>query len=149
VKSKLLYAAVHLSALLIALSGTAYASGSSGGGGGGGTVPNLSGNWSGQYQFTGAGVTRARLVIVEDGAGNFIYPSRLCYGAAANSCSYFSPGSMVQSNGALEFGAARILFQGAITGTTACLDGSSGTVISGTIKYSERGGTFSFNTCPV
>jgi hypothetical protein len=55
---------------------------------------------------------------------------------------------MVQSNGALEFSAARILFQGAITGPTACLDGSTGTVISGTIKYSERGGTFSFNNCP-
>jgi hypothetical protein len=111
VKSKIVFVAVYLAALLIALSGTAYASGSSGGGGGGGTIPNLSGNWNGQYQFTGAGVTRARLVIVENGAGNFIYPSRLCYGAAANSCWYFSPGSMVQSNGALEFGAARILFR--------------------------------------
>ena len=145
---KVVLVAAYLSTLLIALSGTAHASGSGGGGGGGGTIPNLSGNWNGQYQFTGAGATRARLVIVEDGAGNFIYPSRLCYGTAANSCWYFSSGSMVQSNGALQFGAARIFFQGAIDGTTACLDGSTGTVISGTIKYSERGGTFSFNNCP-
>jgi len=148
---------ICLSALLLTMPATTIASGG-GNGGGGGPVPQIAGTWRGQYTWVVAAfggpanvTNQALMTLDEDPAGNVV--GSFCYGAVP------SPGCLplkgrVQSNGAvrLEFasgGGATFKLDGAITGTMACLDGSTGLVIAGVFQVREGSGTFSFNDCPV
>jgi hypothetical protein len=134
--------------------------GGSGSGGGGAAVPRIEGTWHGQYTwavpaFGGplpANVTnQALMTLVEDAAGNL--GGRFCYGAVP------SPGCLplkgkVQSNGALQVefasgGGATFKLNGTITGTMACLDGTTGLAMAGVFQVREGSGTFGFDDCPV
>jgi hypothetical protein len=135
-----------------------YSQGSGGGGGGGGSavLPDVRGVWRGTYHYDFAAfgpvdVTRNALVtITEDGSGNL--GGRFCNEKESPGCSPIT--GRVQSNGALQFEfsadggtGATFRFDGAISGTKTCADGSTATAMSGTFRVREGSGTFAFSRC--
>ena len=154
-KSRLAMLLVCSSALLLTMPATTTA----GSGGNGGTVPQIGGTWHGQYTWmvfaTGATapseITRQVIMTLnEDAAGNLT--GSFCLGQQSPGCFWLK--GKVQSNGAVQIetgtgGGGSFKLSGIITGTMACLDGSTGTIIAGTFQVREGSGSFSFNSCPV
>jgi hypothetical protein len=138
-----------LSSLLLALPGIALA------GGGGKNIPQIAGNWLGQYTYeimfgvaAPPNVTREVIMtLAEDAAGNLT--GQFCLGVVSPGC--FLLKGKVQDTGAvqLEF-VTNPPFQmnGSITGSLTCLDGSTGLTIAGSFRARESSGSFSFNSCP-
>ncbi|HXT14925.1 MAG TPA: hypothetical protein VN706_04805 [Gemmatimonadaceae bacterium] len=126
-------------------------SGGGGGGGGGGVqiIPQVAGVWTGSQTFlpaiTGAvAITvQASLTINEDAAGNLTGIDNMRRIPFTGKASTNGTISLVDVGG---YGSRRTNLT--ITGSVACSDGSTATVLGGTFQQKEGGGPIAVNSCP-
>jgi hypothetical protein len=134
----------------------AFPGGASGGGTrpGGTGLPQIGGSLHGSYTYlvspAPTPVTHeVVLTLAEDAAGNV--GGQYCLGAVA-SPGCFAVRGKVRTDGSFQLqlaGPSLPLDLNGTVGAITCLDGSAGSMLSGTFRVRESSGIFSFDNCPV
>lgn len=115
-----------------------------GGGGGGGAIPQIAGTWYGQVFFPSPPQTdQGVMTLSEDASGNIT--------GTVNFGPQFAivpvTGS-AKNDGTFQLKMEGAVLNGAITGPTTCVNGSTGITIGGSVQERGATGWFTFSTCP-
>jgi len=132
--------------------GTSGGGGSTGGGGSASSIPQVAGTWRGQEHYDpslsafflpGFMDPAMSLTLSEDAAGNLTGIDNIMAIAVTGKAS--SNGTVVIQDGS--YYGQKITVS--LTGSAACSDGSTGSVLSGKFQRKEGFGTISLDNCPV
>jgi len=136
-----------LAAFALVTCGSSLASGpggGGGGGGGGGAILQIAGTWKGQIFFPAPPqMKESVLVLNEDLAGNIKGTVDLGDGIPHGPVT-----GTARNDGTFQLRMEGAVMNGMVSGTVTCLDGSTGTWLSGGVQERGATGSFSVTSCP-